>query len=113
MFLDSDVGVCELNIWKLIYRFSMVLLAILVVIGLICFFTPKFREYSRMQETRNSMAVQNSEKAEDIKNFKIKQERFTSEPAFVERTAREAGMVTSDEIVYKFKDVNGKVPDKN
>jgi cell division protein FtsB len=59
------------------------------------------------------MIKQNNAKSEEIKEFKIKQERFTSEPAFVERTAREAGMVTSDEIVYKFRDSKGKVPAGN
>lgn len=102
-----------MDIWKLIYRFALLLLAVLVVIGLVVLFIPKFRKYSHMQETRDKMVADNSDKSEEIKNFKIKQERFTSEPAFVERTAREAGMVTSDEIVYKFKDANGKMPDKD
>ena len=102
-----------MNIWKLIYRFSWLLLAVLVVIGLICLFTPKFREYTSLRNTRDQKRLENSEKIAQIKDFKIKQERFTSEPAFVERTAREAGMVTTDEIVYKFKDANGKIPDAN
>jgi len=102
-----------MNIWKLIYRFSWFLLIALAFIGLIFIFTPKLNRYSRLQNTRCSLEDKNTEKTADIKDFKIKQERFTSEPEFVERTAREAGMVTTDEIVYKFKDVNGKVPETN
>ena len=102
-----------MDIWKLIYRFALLLLAVLIVIGLVVLFIPKFQKYSRMQETRDKMVADNSDKSEEIKKFKIKQERFTSEPAFVERTAREAGMVSSDEIVYKFKDANGKMPENN
>lgn len=99
-----------MNIWKIIYRFSWFLLVILAFIGLIFIFTPKLNRYSRLQKTRDTLADQNSAKTAEIKALKIKQERFTSEPAFVERTAREAGMVASDEIIYKFKDANGKVP---
>jgi cell division protein FtsB len=95
----------------MIYRFSWALLAVLVCIGLLCVFTPKCRTLSRLQKTRNDLEVDNSEKAEEITDLKIRQERFTSEPAFVERTAREAGMVTPDEVVYKFTDANGKMPE--
>lgn len=100
-----------MSTWRLIYRFSWALLGVLVVIGLLCVFTPKCRSLSRLQATRNTLQEQNEAKEEEIKDLKIKQERFTTEPAFVERTAREAGMVTTDEVVYKFTDANGKVPE--
>ena len=95
----------------MIYRFSWALLAVLVVIGLLCVFTPKCHTLTRLQTTRAKLEVGNSEKTEDITQLKISQERFSSEPTFVERTAREAGMVTSGEVVYKFTDANGKVPE--
>jgi len=95
----------------MIYRFSWALLAVLVVIGLLCVFTPKCRTLTRLQTTHSTLDIENSEKAEDITELKINQERFASEPSFVERTAREAGMVTSGEVVYKFTDANGRVPE--
>ncbi len=99
-----------MNIYKLIYRFSWFLLVILALIGLLFIFTPKLNKYSKLQNTRNNLEDNNCAKTAEIKDFKIKQERFTTEPKFVERTAREAGMVAPDEVVYKFKDANGKVP---
>ena len=102
-----------MDIWKVIYRFSWFLMIILSLIGLIVVFTPKLHRYSKLQNTRSKLEEQSIAKTEEIKNFKVKQDRFTSEPSFVERTAREAGMVTADEVVYKFKDANGKVPDTN
>jgi len=100
-----------MSTWRLIYRFSWALLGVLVIIGLLCVFTPKCRSLSRLQTTRNTLQEQNAEKEEEIKDLKIRQERFTTEPAFVERTARESGMVKPDEVVYKFTDANGKVPE--
>ncbi len=100
-----------MSTWRLIYRFSWALLGVLVIIGLLCVFTPKCRSLSRLQTTRNTLQEQNEAKEEEIKDLKIKQERFTTEPAFVERTARESGMVKPDEVVYKFTDANGKVPE--
>jgi cell division protein FtsB len=105
------VGEYKLSLLKFIYRYSWIILfAGLVAAGLFFLFTPKWRKYLSLQETRNTMVKQNNAKSEEIKEFKIKQERFTSEPAFVERTARETGMVTSDEVVYRFRDSKGKVP---
>ncbi len=100
-----------MSTWRLIYRFSWALLGVLVVIGLLCVFTPKCRSLTRLQKTRAEIEQQNADKEDEIKDLKVKQERFTTEPAFVERTARESGMVSPNEIVYKFTDANGKVPE--
>ncbi len=100
-----------MSTWHLIYRFSWALLGVLVVIGLLCVFTPKCRSLSRLQATRAALEDKNAAKEDEIKDLKVKQERFTTEPAFVERTARELGMVTPNEVVYKFTDANGKVPE--
>ncbi len=76
---------------------------------MVCLFVPKWEEYKQLQAKQHSLSVENANKVELTKQLKTKQERFSTEPAFVERTAREAGMVTKDEVVYKFKDANGKV----
>jgi len=98
-----------MSTWRMIYRFSWALLAVLVVFGLLCVFTPKCHTLSRLQRTRLDLETKNAAQNEEIKDLKIRQERFTSEPSFVERTARESGMVTADEVVYKFADADGKV----
>ncbi len=100
-----------MNIWSMIYKFSWGLLAILILIGLLCVFTPKCRTLARLQDTRTELEEKNTETSVQIKDLKIKQERFSTEPAFVERTARESGMVSEGEVVYKFTDPNGKVPE--
>jgi cell division protein FtsB len=101
-----------MSTWGMIYRFSWGLLAVLIVIGLLCVFTPKCRTLSRLQTTRTDLEQKNTDTTAEIKDLKIKQERFTSEPAFVERTARESGMVAPGEVIYKFTDPNGKIPEK-
>lgn len=93
-----------MSITQWVYRIAGIIALIIFAIGAICLFVPKYREYAGLQKKRDIMVEQNREKSEQIKALKEKQERFTTEPAFVERTARKAGMVTKDEIVYKFKD---------
>ena len=98
-----------MNIWNVIYRFSWGVLAVLVLAGLVLVFTPKTRKLAYLQRVKQQIEERNAAKAAQIKDLQIRQERFISDPEFVERTAREAGMVTADEVVYKFVDESGHV----
>jgi len=98
-----------MSIWTKIVKFSWGVLAALILIGVMLLSIPKWQQYRKLQHKRNAMEARNLAKSEEIKDLKIKQERFTSEADFVKRTAREAGMVSKDEVVYKFKDPHGKV----
>lgn len=91
-----------MNVWSIIYRFSWGLLAVLIAIGFILIFTPKTRKLAQLQGVKAQIEEQNAQKAEQIKELKTRQERFNSDPEFVEHTAREAGMIMPDETVYKF-----------
>ncbi len=91
-----------MNIWNIIYRFSWGLLAVLIVIGFILIFTPKARKLAYLQDVKMEIEDRNAEKAEQIKELQTRQERFVSDPEFVEHTAREAGLVMAGEVVYKF-----------
>ncbi len=91
-----------MNIWNIIYRFSWGLLAVLIVIGLILIFTPKARKLAYLQGVKAEIEARNAEKAEQVKDLQTRQERFVSDPEFVEHTAREAGLVMAGEVVFKF-----------
>ncbi len=101
---DNSQGLIgiAMNLWNLIYRLSWGLLAILVLIGLALVFTPKARELARLQAIKTGLETSNAEKSEQIKELQIRQERFVSDPEYVEQTARESGLVMADEVVYKF-----------
>lgn len=98
----------QMNTWQLIYRFSWSLLAVLCIIGLIAVFTPRCRSLGRLRETKRTMEEENAKLVTDIKDLRIRQERFTTEPAYVERTAREIGMVKPGETVYMFTNQSGQ-----
>ncbi len=91
-----------MNIWNIIWRFSWGLLAVLIVIGFILIFTPKARKLAYLQGVKMEIEARNDEKAEQVKELQTRQERFVSDPEFVEHTAREAGLVMAGEVVYKF-----------
>jgi hypothetical protein len=90
------------NCWTTIYRVSYGILGGLALIGALCMFTPKWREHSNVLMEKRNIESEIAAKKQDIKRLQIRQDRFTSEASFVERTARECGMIKRGEIVYKF-----------
>ena len=91
-----------MSFWRLIYRFSWTLLGILLTIGLVCMFVPKLRRHAHLRETRDGLKRKNDALRDEIRTLCEKQERFTTEPPYIERTAREMGMIREGEAVYLF-----------
>ena len=91
-----------MDFWRLIYRFAWSLLAVLVVIGLGLVFAPRLREISRLQAQKEAIEAENAQLKAALHDIREHQRRFTSEPSYVERTAREIGMVRPGETVYVF-----------
>ena len=74
----------------------------IAIVALICLFLPKVYHFQYLQERRDELRRQNAEKQAMIQDRQQKQEKFRSDPAFVERTAREMGMVKPNETIFKF-----------
>jgi len=90
-----------MNRWVMIYRFAWGLLVALFAIGLICVFVPRFHSLQELQRRRKALQEENRETEARIMDLQTKQERFLTDPAFVEHTARRIGMVKSGEAVFK------------
>jgi cell division protein FtsB len=91
-----------MNHWIIIYRAAWGIVIVLVTVFLISTFIPKIQRYHESYNKRAEHQEENQRLTEDLKKLRDKQERFTSEPSYVERTAREIGMVKPDEIVFKY-----------
>lgn len=91
-----------MNWWVTIYKLAWGFLVVLFVIVLICIFLPKYHSQRELQRKRAEIEQENRDIEARTKELRIKQEQFRTDPAFVERTARETGMVRPDETVFKF-----------
>jgi hypothetical protein len=85
-----------------VYWYGLVLLGILLVGVVVCVFTPKVEALRAMQRKRAALEAENRQQENGVRRLQEKQARFLGEEGFVERTAHEAGLVRSDEVVYKF-----------
>lgn len=97
-----------MNYWVTIYRVAWGLVIILITIAVISAFVPKAQRYNESYKKRAEHQEENRHLAEELKKLRDKQERFNSDPAFVERTAREIGMVKPNEIIFKYTNEQSK-----
>jgi cell division protein FtsB len=94
------------TVWTGLYRLALGMLAVALAAVLVFMFLPKYGRLRELQREKDGLEDGNRALEEQIRDLQDKRERFTSDPAFVERTAREAGMVKPDETVYKFVPAN-------
>jgi cell division protein FtsB len=91
---------CEL-MWGVIHRIALVVLIVLLAIGAVFVFLPPSQSIRQYQRKRLALQAENERLTEQIQELTEQQARFRSDPAFVERTAREAGMIKTNEVIFK------------
>jgi cell division protein FtsB len=91
-----------MNYWVTLYRFACALVVLLCAVGLACVFFPKLQALRELHHKKERTEAQNRRVEARIAELRRNQERFHSDPSFVERTARESGMVKPNETVFKF-----------
>ena len=84
-----------------LYRIAWIATAIVFVIGALCVFGPQLNHYHRMLAQKESKEAEEKAMNAAIGDLQDRQERFRTNARFVERTAREIGMVKPDEVLLK------------
>ena len=85
-----------------VYGYGLALLGVLVVGVLLCIFIPKVDRLRVLREKKMALEGENRQMEAAIRELQNRQARFLAESEAVERTAHEANMVRSDEVVFKF-----------
>ena len=99
---------CRMKPWNFIGRVAVVIIIILGLTGVLLFFLPKLRESQQLQRSKATLEESNNRMEAQIRLLESKCKRFNYDKEFVERTARELGMVKPDETVYKFYTTNNE-----
>lgn len=90
--------------WVAIYRFAWVALGVLVLVGMGFMFVPLFQQDREYHRRESALGEEIRHDEERIRELKLKQERFQSDPAFVERIAHEIGLAKPNETIFRFVD---------
>ena len=96
-----------MNFWAVIYRFAWVTLGVLLFIAILCMFMPQYRQYREYQRRADALQEQIRLEEEMLKTLKQKQERFRSDPRFVEQIAHEVGLARPNETIFRFVEDEG------
>lgn len=92
-----------MNIWKITFRFSVALFVALLLVVVVSAFTPKVLSLREMQARKSELEEENKRLDREINELRLNQERFNTDPAFVEWIAKkDLGMVKTNEVVFKF-----------
>ena len=95
-----------MSYWAVIRRFTWIVTAVLLVIGLVTLFMPKCRSFQSLQARRFNLTEDNDKLRGQIRELQQNQQRFKTDPEFVERLAREQGRVKPGETLYKIAGTN-------
>jgi len=95
------------NRWVLLYRIAWGLLFALLLFGIGNVFLPKSQSLRRYNQRRLELDAKNRRLEAENQELAEKLMRFKSEKAFVELTAREAGMIRTNE--HTFRNLNARL----
>jgi cell division protein FtsB len=65
-------------------------------------FVPRCNRLNALQRRKAALESKNRALEMETRELRTKQERFLTDPGFVEHTARETGMVKPGETVFRF-----------
>jgi len=93
-----------MSYWDVIYRSAWAALGVLIAVAVLCMFWPKIRLHQEYQRKEAELLEEKRMEEQLIMHLKRQQERFKSDPKFVERIAHEQGMAWTNETLFKFVD---------
>jgi len=87
---------------KIITQTTLLIALVIVVAGGLFILPPKVAQLRRLEAQRNELMRKIEHKSREIEILKIKQQRFSSDPEFVEYIARQNKRVRPNELVFVF-----------
>lgn len=91
-----------MTFWELIYKACWVILAVIGVVFIVLIFSPQLRKERMLQNRKAELRELNQRTQARLNDLVEKQNRFTTDPEYIKRIARENGMVETNETVVKF-----------
>lgn len=100
-----SVDAINMNIWLVAYRTGLVAIALLLVIGLVSFFSPQIRRYNELRRKEAALEEEIRQEQEILRHLQEQQQRLLTDPRFVEKVAREELLYAyPGETIFKFVD---------
>jgi Tfp pilus assembly protein PilO len=85
---------------KIITRVALLVAFAIVIAGGVVIFPPKFQSMKHLEEQRNEIKRKIAYKEKEIETLKLRQQRFSTDPEFVELIARQNKRIRPNEIIF-------------
>jgi cell division protein FtsB len=93
--------------WNLINRFVLMAVVAMAAVGIVLAFTPKVKQMQTYQTTRDTLQQRIEVTVTAEKELKEKQQRFRTDPTYVEKVAHEVGYASKGEMIFHFPEETG------
>lgn len=98
------------TVWTWITKGSLVTLVALAAVGVVSLFVPRVQELRRLQRREAEVRHEKELEEEMLRRLRRQQERLQTDPAYLERVARdELGYAKPGETIFRFVD-EGETP---
>lgn len=92
-----------MNLWLTIYRLASVAFAVILIAVVVALFLPKVRQARERARRVAVLEEENRAKEEQVNKLREQQDRFKTDPKYVERVAREElGKAKPGETIFRF-----------
>ncbi|MEN7973138.1 MAG: septum formation initiator family protein [Verrucomicrobiota bacterium] len=93
--------------WNLINRIVLMAAVAMAAVGAVLAFAPKVKQMQTYQNTRDTLQQRIDVTVAAERELKEKQQRFLTDPAYVERVAHEVGYARRNEAIFHFPEETG------
>ena len=93
--------------WNLINRIVLMAVVAMAAVGIVLAFTPKVKQMQTYQTTRDALQQRIEITVTAEKELKDKQQRFRTDPSYVEKVAHEVGYARKGEMIFHFPEETG------
>ncbi len=90
---------------KTFYRYLLLSMVVLALIGSAFAFMPRIQQYNEYQETKRQLEEKIREENKRCNGLRLNQQKFTSDKYFVQKLAHEKGFAHEGETIYQFEEV--------
>jgi cell division protein FtsB len=78
------------------------MIAVLMVSVALVGFIPQLRKHSEYEQRLEEIRTESEEQQARLQDYRVKQERFQTDPDYVRKVAHEIGLVEPDEMIFRF-----------
>lgn len=100
-----------MTVVRMFYRFTLSVIYILIVVGATLVLVPKYRQLVHLRTERERLAKENEQTEMLIAEVRARQQRFASDPQFVERIAHRNRRLRPNETVFVIEQPQEPIPD--